>query len=204
MIGGVTERLHAPIVKTGGVLVLKEFLDRTWFDALKVECDAQHATAKIQVKETEAEFHSSDPGRNYLSANGGSVQTTIYHDAILHRALTKFCGHPVRPTGDQGTYSYYECAGHFLGLHRDVPRCDLTMITCLRRESEEDTSGALRLYYKSLQQPLTEIHSGTKFHDIHINFGQTLLLLGGCVPHEVLACGPDFKRYISVLCFEIL
>lgn len=53
---------------------LKEILDEAWFDASRVECDAQHAIEKIQVKDTGVELHGSDPGRQYFSAVGRNVQ----------------------------------------------------------------------------------------------------------------------------------
>lgn len=195
---------YSPIIKSGGVLIWEDLLGSVWFEALKAEGLAQRATAKIQYKEkADGALQYSDPDRYYLSADGSEVQTGIYHDIGLHKCLGELCGRSVRPTGIQGTYSYYEQPGHYLGLHRDIHGCDLTLITCLYREDQDSTSGALRLYVKSTRQPISEIDSNTQFRDIHVQSGQTVLLLGRCVPHEVRACGSQFKRYISVLCFKM-
>lgn len=197
---------RAPIVAGGGSLVVDDLITGPWFLALRAEGLAARVTAREQVRiETDpGNWRSGNPARYLASAEGGPVQSAIYADHGLSARLAEFAGLPVRPTGGQGTYSYYDRPGHFLGLHRDIRRCDLTLITCLHRSGAASPSGALRLYPKALVTPLASIGPETPVRDVEMQPGQSVLLLGGCVPHEVLPAAEGFSRSISVLCFEIL
>jgi hypothetical protein len=197
---------HAPIIAGGGALVVDGLIADSWFSALQAEGLAARVDARDQVRERSGHgpWRGGNPARYLASSEGGPVQNAIYADRGLSAALARLAGHPVRPTGEQGTYSYYDRPGYFLGLHRDIWRCDLALITCLQSTDGMTPSGALRLYPKSIRAPLEAIGPDTPARDIEMHPGQSVLLLGGCVPHEVLPAGQGFSRSISVLCFEIV
>jgi hypothetical protein len=136
-------------------------------------------------------------------APGGDVQSRLYADVNLLRKLSEIAGRRIHPSGDEGTYSYYDHPGHFLGLHRDIRSCDVTLITCLERKHGPEPSGALRLYPRDAGTPLEEITLDTPHRDLDMEPGDSVVLLGGVIPHEVLPAAPGYRRHISVLCFEM-
>jgi hypothetical protein len=197
---------RAPIIAAGGALVVDGLIADSWFAALQAEGLAARVNAREQIR-TQSDpgrWREGNPCRWLASAEGGPVQTAVYADRGLSSTLARLAGHSVRPTGGQGTYSYYDRPGHFLGLHRDIRRCDLALITCLQRAAGVASSGALRLYPKSTRARLETIGPDTPARDIEMQPGQSILLLGGCVPHEVLPAAAGFSRSVSVLCFEIV
>ncbi|MEM9138350.1 MAG: hypothetical protein AAGB15_00840, partial [Pseudomonadota bacterium] len=117
--------------------------------------------------------------------------------------LEELSGQGLKPTGERGSYSYYDRPGHYLGLHRDIQTCDLTLITCLSRHDGPAPSGALRLYPKSIRSDLDAISDDTVYRDISMKPGQSVILLGGCVPHQVLPAAEGFSRSIAVLCYQM-
>jgi hypothetical protein len=197
---------HAPIIAADGALVVDGLISDSWFAALRAEGLAARANARDQVsaRSDGGPWRGGNPARFLASAAGGPVQQAMYADHGLSSALTTLAGHTVRPTGERGTYSYYDRPGHFLGLHRDIRRCDLALLTCLQRTAGAVASGALRLYPKSIRARFEEIGPDTPGRDIEMQPGPSVLLLGGCVPHEVLPAAQGFSRSVSVLCFEIV
>jgi hypothetical protein len=185
--------------------VFEDIFNADWFAGLSAEGLAARSRANVQLKQEPENLalRRGDPNRHLASAEGGPVQTAIYNNVGLIQKLSECCGRKIRPTGGQGTYSYYDLPGHFLGLHRDIRRCDVTLITCLHRQGGDFPSGALRVYAKSAATSLSKIGSHTWHRDIRMSVGQSVLLLGGCVPHEVLPAAKGYARHISVLCFEI-
>ncbi len=196
----------APLVAAGGRVVLGNLVAPELLRQLAAECDGArpHAQEQHQAKEIAGGHRSGRPARRLLSAEGGPVQTAFYHDPRLADALSRLCGRGVRPTGAVGSYSYYERRGDFLGLHRDIPGCDAALITCLRRDSGGDSGGALRLYPHAFRDPLASIVRRRAPHvDLNLRVGQSVLLLGGWIPHEVLPAAAGHLRHISLLCFSL-
>ncbi len=105
-----------------------------------------------------------------------------------------------------GSFSYYE-PGDFLALHRDIVACDITLLTCLR-DTATGTSDrrGLRIYPAYARVPLTQLRSeNAPAHiDVHLDRGQTAVLLGGIVPHEVLPMAEHQHRTVSVVCMTAL
>ena len=201
-------RQHAPLVANGGFLVLDELLPKTTRQCLRDEAFECCEGALEQRREDHdiSGFRTGNPARWLRSTTGGPVQFEIYHCPVMADNISYLCGRQVKPTGGQGTYSYYDRKGHFLGLHRDINTCDATLITCLHRKHSANESGALRLYYKGFANSLVEIisDSNVPYLDIHLEQWQSILLLGGWVPHEVLPAAEDYERYTSVLCYEMI
>lgn len=204
MNNAARELQYPPIIANAGLLLIEGLISSDYFAALQRECMQSHADAVEQrtSEQTSAGYREGSPARWLLTAEGGPIQTYLYHDPILSQQLSAYCGRPVSPTGQTGSYSYYETPGHFLGLHRDITGCDVALITCLYRDKRAVESGSLRVYYKEFGSILDEIDQQSSDRwDIDMQTGQSALLLGGWVPHEVLPSAVGHKRYISVLCF---
>jgi len=197
---------RAPLVQQGGIVRLQSLFVDKWLEALIKECQSQRENAEEQRK-TETDFsqwRGSNPDRFLASAEGLDVQNQIYHAPATLQVLSELCGRAVRPTGSQGSYSYYDQEGHFLGLHRDINTCDLTLITCLKRKDTTEPSGALRVYRNCSRKHLHEIDASCDFTDYHLEQGESVVLLGGFVPHEVRPAVNGFERSISALCYEMV
>ncbi len=196
---------HAPLIASGGALVLDDLFAPSWFAALRHEglSSRQNATEQRKNERDGAEWRSGNPARFLATGKAGPVQSEIYAELGLTKKLSRFTGRPVRQTGEEGSYSYYDRPGHFLGLHRDIKRCDVTLITCLEKVDGIRPSGALRVYPAAVRAGLNDVHAGHQGRDIQMAEGQSVLLLGGCIPHEVLPAEIGYRRAISVLCFEM-
>ncbi|ASJ73984.1 hypothetical protein [Granulosicoccus antarcticus] len=202
----MTTRQRPAIIASGGALLIDQLISATLFRALFKECASQRSVAKEQVQTTSGQGHwrSADPARHLASADGGPSQMAFYHDTDLHHTLSQWCGCRLKPTSGCGTYSYYDQQGHFLARHRDIRTCDVTLVTCLHRVDAPVPSGALRVYPASIRTPLERIDAAAAHRDLHPQQSQSVLLLGGCVPHEVLPAADGFQRWISVLCFQMV
>lgn len=188
-------------------MVVDNLFPNTTIRNLRDEAFERSGQAQEQRQEQHdiSGYRTGNPARWLRSAGGGSIQFEVYQSPAMAENLSYICGRPIKPTGGRGTYSYYDKKGHFLGLHRDINTCDVTLITCLHRKHSLSESGALRLYYKSFAQNLPEIITGrqTPYVDVHPEEEQSIILLGGWVPHEVLPADDGYERYISVLCYEL-
>lgn len=196
---------RAALIQSGGAVVIDDLLTPDWLCALRDEALSRRAGAKEQRKEISdpGGWRAGNPNRYLASAEAGPVLDEIYADRGLKSRLTALAGARLQPTGTMGTYSYYDRPSHFLGLHRDIKTCDVTLITCLDRQNGSKPSGALRLYPKSIRKPLERVGADDPHRDVDMKAGQSVLLLGGCIPHEVLPASEGYRRVISVLCFEM-
>ena len=120
-------------------------------------------------------------------------------------ALGRICGAEVAPTGG-GTYSYYENPGDFLALHRDVVRCDVAVISCLSLSAVGSSAGELHVYPAYIGEPLSRVRSAGREagRAAPLARGQTVVLFGGILPHEVTPMAPGQERIVSVMCYRAL
>jgi hypothetical protein len=111
----------------------------------------------------------------------------------------------VTPTGERGTYSYYVRQGDYLALHRDVEACDVAVITCVY-ESALNVGGGLCVYPDRIHEPLSAIRAAPErgMVSVPLRPGQTVVMLGGIVPHHVLPMAQGQVRIVSVLCYRAL
>jgi hypothetical protein len=110
----------------------------------------------------------------------------------------------VRPTGTRGSYSYYVHAGDHLGLHLDIETCDVTLISVLRDDAGPDRpSGGLLVHAAHLGRDLHEVRRepGRGLGLVKAGPGQSVVLLGGLLPHETVPVDEGGTRVISALCF---
>jgi len=146
------------------------------------------------------------PARRLFSSSGGPLQGACYAGRELMQSVGDVVGTPVRPSGPQGSYSYYIRPGDYLGLHRDIDECDVAVITCLCDAEGAAGTGALHLYPERMAEPLSRIRSTPEkgLISVRLRPSQTIVLLGGYVPHATAAMGKGQKRIISVLCFRAI
>jgi hypothetical protein len=203
-MSGQAQGKRPALISAGGSLVIDQLFGEHWFRALRAEGLALRGNAVEQRKDQPdpGGWRAGNPDRFLASAQSGPVLDRIYADPELAVRLEALAGAALHPTGARGSFSYYDRPGHYLGLHRDIRGCDVTLITCLERVDGAEPSGMLRLYPKSMRSPLQHVARSQSPRDIALRPGQSLLLLGGCIPHEVRPAAPGYRRAISVLCFE--
>ena len=194
---------RAPLVAAGGALVLDHLVTPDWVAALRHEARAARPGAAPQhrAQPCPGGWRAALPAQRLSSAPGGPVLDAIYAAPDLAERIGRLAGTAARPTGSRGSYSFYDRPGDFLGLHRDIHTCDVTLIVCLERSGGTGRTGALRLYPGAVRSPLEEIGTGTPARDISMRPGQAVVLLGGAIPHRVLPADETFRRTIAVLCY---
>ena len=119
--------------------------------------------------------------------------------------LAQVCGLRVAATGS-GTYSYYEQAGDFLAVHRDVLQCDLAVITSLTHCAMDRPDGELVVYPDMIREPLSTVRAAGRIagRSVPLDRGHTAILLGGIVPHEVAPTGTGQERIVAINCYRVL
>ncbi len=199
--------LHSRLVREfGGFAVFDSIPDPSTLHALRAEAWAAYEAADRQDCDTDdgEELRGGMPLRRLFSAGAGPAQDQFYHDRRLEQSLSDLCGLTVTRSGSRGSYSYYMNAGDCLELHRDVVTCDVTLITCLHDASDAmSSSGALMVYPDRLTEPLSEIRARPDDGAVSLKLmaGQSIVLLGGVLPHRVLPVVEGQARVISALCY---
>ncbi len=169
-------------------------------EAIRLRC---HASPIDQSGWDGEQIRGGDPPRQYLCAPGGPVQDAFYHSPEIRCTLCQLVAGVVEPSGVRGSYSYYCRAGDHLGLHRDVVGCELAVVSLLW--SFGGGGARLQVYPDRLFDPLGSIASnpvrGRWSVDLHA--GQSVVILGGLVPHLVSPTAAGESRAVSVLCYCI-
>jgi hypothetical protein len=204
---------HSPLYQRGGFMLIDQLLEPSNLAQLQRESLALNSQAaqNLMLETDRSGFEinfgrGGSPARKFLSTQGGAVQDAFYQSQALTTRLETLCQTRIKPTGARGTYSYYARNGDFLALHRDILQCDLTLITCLFDHTKgaiNNLGGVLRLYPSYNLQTLSSINPHSSSNDLRLGVGQSVALLGGIVPHEVLPTSAGQIRIVSVLCFEI-
>jgi hypothetical protein len=194
------------IAELRGFAVVDAIPDPVTFDAMRAEAWEAYDTADRQECDTDdgEELRGGMPRRRLFSAGAGPAQDHFYHDLRLAQSLSDLCGVTVTRSGSRGSYSYYMSDGDCLDLHRDVETCDVTLITCLHDSSDPlSPVGALVVYPDRIAEPLSEIRARPDDGAVALKLmpGQSIVLLGGVVPHRVLPVVAGQARVISALCF---
>jgi hypothetical protein len=123
----------------------------------------------------------------------------------MAETLAAVCGVAVSASGG-GTYSYYEQAGDFLAIHRDVLACDIAVITSLTPCTMDCPAGELIVYPHSIREPLSTVRAAGRSAGtpVPLDRGHTIILLGGIVPHEVAPTSPGQERIVAINCYRAL
>lgn len=189
----------------GGVGVVGDLLQDGWLAALRAEARAQIRQATdVRNDSTDLpEPRGGHPDCRYLSAPGEQVQDAFYRAPAVRRLLSAITACPVAATGGRGTYSYYCRAGDHLGLHRDIVTCDIAVISVLWDIGPAPSS--LQVYPARMFDDLENIHDQPDRQRVAVTLtpGDSVVILGGVVPHLVSPAGPRAARVVSVLCYEL-
>ncbi len=203
---GLAGLLTGPLGQAGGACVVDGLPDAATVHALLREAHHAYPAASRQVLMSgdRATGRGGTPERALRTAGGGSVQDALYAAPGLHASLSDLCGATVGPSGGRGSYSYYVEAGDFLGLHLDVETCDVTLITVLSDDTDPcGPGGGLAIYPHRFGAALDPIRrrpeDGVQL--LRARPGQSVVLLGGLVPHCVAPLPDTGQRIISALCF---
>ena len=198
--------LHGPVGAAGGVAVVDGLPDGCLVAALLEEASTAYLASDRQEVDVDdgAEGRGGTPARHLYTAGGGPVQDAFYGAAWLSDYLSSVCGVRVRPTGTRGSFSFYVHDGDHLGLHLDIEACDVTLISVLRDDAgPERPSGGLLVHAGHLG---ADLHAVRRDPEVEVGVvkavpGQSVVLLGGLLPHETVPVEPGGTRIISALCF---
>ncbi len=203
-----TARLRCgPLALGGGVVLCQTLLPPAVSAGLLREATKRYLDSVRQVS------HQPDnstgrgglPARALSTAPGGPVQDCLYTSRSLSEYLGQLCGTNVRPTGSRGSYSYYSEAGDFLDTHLDIHQCDVTLITVLYDDTDPSTlGGALVTFPDRIDCSLEEVRALETDSGwiLKPRPGESVVLLGGLIPHRVAPLTGIGKRIISALCYE--
>ena len=188
--------------------VESNLFSREALQALKMEAIAGlRGSTESLVPRSDAElWRGGNPARRFLSVPGGEIQEQLYQHPDMLQRLERIVGLPVKPSGQRGTFTYYARAGDYIGIHRDVEICDLAVITCLSDGPKRlGHSGAFVCYPDRIEESNPALRkspsSGAKVK--RLEPGETVVLLGGVLPHAVLPVVDGQVRVVSVLCYSL-
>lgn len=194
-------------MRRGGFDVFEGMLNPVAFEAMTAEAIAQYDASTLTnvVENLDGDERGGSPARRFLSAGGGTVQQSFYRSEWMLRFLTGLAGGNVTPTGEMATFSYYVRPGDHIDVHRDVEECDLAVITCLLDSAPERVDGSLCVYPDRMGERVREIRETRDrgFDRVHLAPGQTIVLLGGIVPHRLDPVGAGQQRVVSVMCYSV-
>lgn len=191
----------------GGFTVVSALFSQTEMAELRAEaCIARpKGTRQEHAEFVPTEGRGGTPKRAFRNALSGPVQWRLFTSAQCLASIKSITGLTARPSGS-GSFTYYECEGDFLALHRDIETCDLTAITCIDENSTASGGGRLLVYpdYRTESLASTRLAGPTAATPVWLRRGNTILLLGGMVPHELAAVLAGEERVVSVMCYQVL
>lgn len=201
------ERLQAsPLMARGGWLTTRLLSPRALaaLTADAAACAPHAEETRLAVSPDEATFRGN-PARWLDSAAGGPALAGFYRSPALTALFGRLTGLPWEPTGEAGSWSYYGRAGQFLDLHRDIDACDLALITCVYEAgAPAGLSGVLRLWPERVGEPLAAVRRDPERGRVEVRLrpGESLVLLGGAIPHRLEPMAPGHVRVVAPLCFQ--
>ncbi len=174
----------------GGFAVFRGLFAPAVMKELRREAERQLPQAQdVRVERSDAEtVRGGDPARKYLNAPGGPIQQSMYLDPSLRQAVSSTIGLATVPTGAGGTFTYYCRPGDFLTIHRDIVTCDVAVITCVEDSGVQGSGGKLCVYPERIREGLPSLRRDpvTGAIPVRLEPGDTIVLLGGIVPHCAL------------------
>jgi hypothetical protein len=195
--------LASPLFAAGGFAVVpgvfaSDLLAELAADARSI---AERRRNVLAISEA-AEGRGGSPARAFSSAHSDGLQWRLFSAPAMIGVLSRICGLRLAPTGG-GSYTYYEQPGDYLALHRDIVTCDIAVITSLSTPATSG-SGILLVYPDYVEEPLSSARRAGRAaaKPIPLGFGDTVVLLGGIVPHEVTPMQPGQERIVSIMCYR--
>jgi hypothetical protein len=199
--------LGSRLYANGGYLLAPGLLGPETLDGLRAEADIARPRGSrgVVAQSDGTEYRGGSPARAYRSAPGEGLHWALHASSRMVDALSRWCGVAAEPTG-AGTYSYYEQAGDFLALHRDVVNCDMALITCLTLRDGDGASGGLLVYPNHMHDPISTVRAAGRSAGVAVPMvqGDTVALLGGIVAHEVTPASPSQERIVAIMCYRLV
>lgn len=190
----------------GGFAIVPGILTRQDFTELQNEAIAIRSTGTRCSAATPdvVEERGGSPARAFRFALGRDCQWRLLSSATVLRSLAQVVGRAVMLAGS-GSLIYYEEPGDFLELHRDIIGCDLAMITSLGEIAPASGGGELLVYPEFRGQPLAAVRAAGRSAatSVLLRPGETVVMLGGILPHEVTPLVRGQERIVSVMCYRI-
>lgn len=195
------------LMGTSGYVIAPELpnLSHTILLREAVQQTAQAQTTHETLSDL-ADWRGGSPERRFMSAQGGTLQDHFYRASATQHWLRRLTGLSLAPTGERGTFTYYR-PGDYLGLHRDIIGCDVALITCLADTgSSNPISGALHIYPDRWSEPLSTLRRSARrgCYPLNLAPGQSVIFLGGVIPHRVAPLSKGQLRIVSLLCFSLV
>jgi hypothetical protein len=191
--------------RNGGYLVTRILSDQG-LEMLLAEALAQREEC-AEHNELLGGYRQDERGRadgRLESAPGGPILDALYHSDKVLQLLHRVTGVRWRPAGPKGTFSYYR-SHDFLGRHRDIHGCDLAAITCIMDTGGCDSgdSGRLAVYQSSRSDQVDEmpVPRAAACVKIRMRAGDSVILLGGIIDHEVCSLRTGHFRVVAPLCY---
>jgi hypothetical protein len=182
-------------------------MDRDVLDGLLAEAMAGPRRYDEAPRGRDSELlRGGEPARQMISVEGGLHQAALFRSPQMRSFLSSEVSAPVRPSGERASYSIYAGQGAHLDIHRDVPGCDLALITCLYDSDALADGGALDLWLDDLCTPLNRVRGAPEVDRTRLVLspGESMLLHGGIVPHRIPPLQGKRLRVVSLMCFEIV
>ena len=199
------EILQSRLFAVGGYLVVRGLFDEETLQRMRAEADAVRTESeRMLVADSDGtEGRGGFPARAYRSGAGRDLHWGLHGCQQMAETLSRASGVTVSPTGC-GTYSYYEQTGDFLAVHRDVLQCDIAVITSLTSCAVDASTGELVVYPEFIREPLSAVRAAGRSAgtSVPLDRGQTIILLGGIVPHEVAPICAGQERIVAINCYR--
>ena len=191
------------LMERGGVAIVRGLLGETLQAQLLTEARERLAGAERFVTgNRNLAWRGGEPARKYRATAAGVCQYGIFSSKGMVEAIAEICGCAVTSSGT-GSYSYYHEVGDYLGLHRDIELCEVATITCLEDDGPEGRGG-LRAYPEYVGRPLAAIYEECpRGLEVGARAGDTIVIAGGMVPHEVTPVVEGQRRTVALACFAM-
>ncbi len=201
----VRDRLAGSALVQGGGVMVCRLTNASTLASLQADAARAHLYAtEARVVEPDHSDGRGDPDRWLESSPGGPAQDAFACSAAVTDVLEQATGVSWQLAGP-GSWSYYRRQGHHLGVHRDLAVCDLAVITCVHNEGAQGQSGALRVWPSRAGVQLDELRRDPQGAiDLYVETGDTVVLLGGVVPHRVLPVTIGHVRVVAPLCYRVI
>lgn len=211
MIPAALQSMHLPesfagsrLVAQGGVAVLRGLLPESTLRALLEDAAGRESTARHSAFSgpNAEEWRGGSPARAMAGCGAGDAQFNLFASAEFAEVMSETCGVRLRCSGG-GSYAWYTRPGDHLALHRDIVSCDVAVITCLHRSGPSGgADGSLCVYPSEMWKPMGQVLPEGRIA-VPMEAGDTAVLAGGLVPHEVTKTAPGQRRIVSIGCFAL-
>lgn len=203
----VSRLRHSTLLHAGGYGIYRGLIEPSWIEGMLLEATVGGQRVDQVASGTDTEdIRGGQPARRIGCVEGGPRQDELFGSVALQRFVANEVGLPIRRCGTRASYSIYAGPQAHLDVHRDVPGCDLALITCLYDSDPLAGEGAIDLWLDDLTTPLRNIRAQVERRRSRLALlpGDSLLIHGGMIPHRIPPHGADRLRIVSLMCFEIV